>query len=89
MVRANRKRRWHPLITASELQWLWDNHYVIRCSYIGIVEGYDYTLYYTGGEKILAIRKSDRACYNYARKLEKEKRDSAHKHGEKLGKVRP
>ena len=58
--------RW---ITQEETQWLYDNHFTVRSSWISPQEGYEFRLSYFGDGKVLAYRTTLRGCYNAARKI--------------------
>ncbi len=57
------------LITAQEIQELWNAGLVIHGHYVGIVEGIEYNVYpISNWETTIAIRMSQRAAYNAAKK---------------------
>jgi hypothetical protein len=69
------KKREKRTITAEEHLWMMNHKYVIRPHWIGYVEGWSYLLYTMGGignghdNQFLCERKSERACFNFARRL--------------------
>jgi hypothetical protein len=61
--------KWCRNINICEMDWLFDHGYTITSKWISPNEGYEYRLHKLGQEKVLAYRKSERACYNYAVRL--------------------
>ena len=56
-------------LVQQEAEWLFEHGFTIRSSWISPYEGAEYRLAYMGSAKTLAFRKSERACYNAARKI--------------------
>ena len=66
-------RKSQHTLTTDEIDWLFYHRYAITTRWIGPTEGYEYRVRHAGEHETIAYRRSLRAAFNAAQKIEKSK----------------